>query len=438
MGNKMEHDASQDLVQLSLIMIARNEEKNIEKALESVRGIVYESIVADTGSTDKTVDIAGELGAKIYNFEWIDDFSAAKNYAIEQATGNWVLVLDADEYFPQGDAQKLLDFLIEIESDQASSDNCLAVGCMMVNLDDNGRQTTRFRTVRVFRNIPSMRYIGRIHEWMDIDAGKIVHLDNITMMHTGYAESVHEEKGKTERNIAMLRAELSRNPDDVNYKAYLANSLNSSTDPKYREEAAKLFTEILESKQRTQLLGILRVKLYTYFINKYMSDPDKLRESEQMCRQALEELPGTLDFMYYLALVFSKKGEHQKAWQLLRECELRLKDNTQTDVSILIPADPTIIFSQMILTAKELGDIENVLLYSTHVLTIDKTRQSVLGPCIATMLYYGVSESETIELLSNIYDFKNPDDVTIVSTAARSCGATGFAGRVVDLTGESV
>jgi len=434
----MENDASQDLVRLSLVIIARNEEKNIKKALDSVHGIVYESIVADTGSTDKTVEIAEGMGASVYHFNWIDDFSAARNYAIEQATGNWILVLDADEYFPEGDAKKLLDFLAKIESNRAISESCLAVSCMIVNLDDNGRQMTRFRTVRVFRNISSMRYNGCIHEWMDIDVGKIVHLDNIVMMHTGYAESVHEEKGKTERNIAMIRAELNINPNDVNYKAYLANSLNSSADLKNQEEAAKLFTEILESEQRTHLLGVLKVKLYTYFINNYMSDPDKLWESEQMCRQAIAELPGTLDFIYYLALVHDKKGEHQKAWDLLRECEVRLGENTQADTSILIPADPTIIFSQMILTARELGDIENVVLYSTRVLTTDKNRQSILGPCIATMLYYGVSEGETIELLSNIYDLKNPADVEIIADAARSCGATDFASRVMDLTGDNV
>ena len=77
-----------------------------------------------------------------------------------------------------------------------------------------------------------------------------------------------------------------------------------------------------------------------------------------------------------------------------------------------------------------MGDIENVLLYSTHVLSMDKERLSVLGPCIATMLHYGIPEQETIGLLSNVYDFNNPEDVALVAKAAKSSGAVGFAERI--------
>ena len=71
-------------VRLSQCMIVKNEEENIERALSWGKDIMYEQIVVDTGSTDRTVEIAERLGAKVYHFEWIDDFAAAKNYAIEQ------------------------------------------------------------------------------------------------------------------------------------------------------------------------------------------------------------------------------------------------------------------------------------------------------------------------------------------------------------------
>ena len=70
-------------VRLSQCMIVKNEEKNIERALSWGKDIMYEQIVVDTGSTDRTVDIAKQMGAKVYHFEWIDDFAAAKNYAID-------------------------------------------------------------------------------------------------------------------------------------------------------------------------------------------------------------------------------------------------------------------------------------------------------------------------------------------------------------------
>ena len=84
-------------VRLSQCMIVKNEEKNIERALSWGKDIVYEQIVVDTGSTDRTVELARAMGAKVYDFEWIDDFAAAKNYAISKASGEWIAFLDADE-----------------------------------------------------------------------------------------------------------------------------------------------------------------------------------------------------------------------------------------------------------------------------------------------------------------------------------------------------
>ena len=90
-------------ISISQCMIVKNEEKNIRRALSWAKEIVQEQVVVDTGSTDRTVEIAESMGAKIFHFEWCDDFSAAKNYAIEQATGDWIAFLDADEYFTPED-----------------------------------------------------------------------------------------------------------------------------------------------------------------------------------------------------------------------------------------------------------------------------------------------------------------------------------------------
>ena len=89
-------------------MIVKNEEKNIRQALSWGKGIVSEQIVVDTGSTDRTVDIAQEMGAKVYHFQWIDDFAAAKNFAISKARYEWIALLDADEYMTSKDAKNFL------------------------------------------------------------------------------------------------------------------------------------------------------------------------------------------------------------------------------------------------------------------------------------------------------------------------------------------
>ena len=95
---------------ISLCMIVRNEEKVLARCLESVRGCVDEIIIVDTGSSDGTKEIAARFTDKIYDFEWIDDFSAARNYSFEQATGDYLLWLDADDVLLPADAEALLRF----------------------------------------------------------------------------------------------------------------------------------------------------------------------------------------------------------------------------------------------------------------------------------------------------------------------------------------
>ena len=93
------------------IFVVKNEEKNIERALTWGKGVVAEQIVVDTGSADKTVEIARRLGAKVYHFTWVNDFAAAKNFALEKAQYPWIAFLDADEYFSEEDGKKLAELL---------------------------------------------------------------------------------------------------------------------------------------------------------------------------------------------------------------------------------------------------------------------------------------------------------------------------------------
>lgn len=88
---------------LSLCMIVKNEERFLEQCLLSVQGLVDEIIIVDTGSTDKTVDIARRFTEKVYAFQWCDDFAAARNESLKQATGDWIFVLDADEAIAEQD-----------------------------------------------------------------------------------------------------------------------------------------------------------------------------------------------------------------------------------------------------------------------------------------------------------------------------------------------
>src|SRR3989338_7182709 len=92
---------------ISLCMMAKNEEKLLEQCLNSVKSIADEIIIVDTGSTDRTKEIAKKFNAKIYDFRWVDDFSAARNESLKHATKNWIMVLDADESIAEEDLHEL-------------------------------------------------------------------------------------------------------------------------------------------------------------------------------------------------------------------------------------------------------------------------------------------------------------------------------------------
>jgi len=285
----------QALVRLSQVMIVKNEEKNIEKALSWGKRIAIEQIVVDTGSTDRTIEIAERMGAKVVHFDWVDDFSKAKNFAIEQATGNWIAFLDADEYFTEIDTKKLIIFLKRIMSDPVMKANYHVLNCDWTNVDEEGNRIGTQDQERIFRNLPSVRYIGRIHERLDVEKENIVEVDEIEIIHTGYSETALLETGKAARNVKLLRMDLEERPGDLNVKSYLADSLKMSDDPKDQKEADTLFKEVIDSGQA--VIPDLLKKAYLHYIKKIIDDADKKAECLELCNNACTAVPNDPDLL---------------------------------------------------------------------------------------------------------------------------------------------
>jgi len=413
-------------------MIVKNEEKNIERALGWSKDITFEQIVVDTGSTDRTVELAEKMGAKVYHFEWINDFSAARNYSLEQATGDWIIIVDADEYLPTEDATKLVEHIKRIESDAELCDNCIALSCSAINVDDNGRPMSTVSNVRMFRNIPLIRFSGRIHEQHNIDAGKVIRMNDVQFVHTGYSETARNESSKINRNIELLRTELENDPENPNIKAYLADSLELSDNEADIAEAGKLFTEVINSD--TPVHPRLKIKAYVHFLNKYVNDLENRDKCEELCQKALDEFPGNIDFEYFQASLLNYKNEHQAAWELLKSGEERLLSGANLGFAFYAPADPSMIYGQLLLAAQGLGDISGIIMYATLMLKIDKSRLDILCPYIFTLTSFNVSIDEMIGLLMSIYDLNDPKDLMFIARAAKETGAIDFAKTIIEMT----
>jgi glycosyltransferase involved in cell wall biosynthesis len=193
------------LQKLSLAMIVKNEARCLARCLRSVQKVADEIIVVDTGSTDRTVEIAGEYGAKIFHFDWCDDFSAARNFALFHATGDWMLVLDADETVSEPLVAEIKKFIHGPPQ----------IGRLKIVSDfrRNG-QTLRSQTF-VSRLFPwGAHFEGKIHEQIISPLPRV----NLAgeLAHDGYLETQ-----KSDRNVKLLRAALAHEPDN----AYLLHQL---------------------------------------------------------------------------------------------------------------------------------------------------------------------------------------------------------------------
>jgi len=192
-------------IELSVCYMVKNEAANLPLSLKSIKDAADEIIVVDTGSTDATKKIAASFGARLFDFPWCNDFSAPRNYAIEQAKGEWILFLDADEYFPEPlNRGKLLEYLKTLPDKDV-------VLLLLRNIEPQG-DINRWNTnwcLRIFRNIPELRYKGRIHENIarqDRQLQVAYAPEKFCLLHTGYAGELSKEKSR--RNLKLLEAAI--------------------------------------------------------------------------------------------------------------------------------------------------------------------------------------------------------------------------------------
>src|SRR3984957_1061803 len=196
---------------ISLCMIVKNEERFLAECLESVKGIVDEINIIDTGSTDRTVEIARSYGANVDFREWRGDFAWARNEAIKMATRRWTLVLDADEELER-ESRSLVNSLRTTPAVSAS------VYINIVNLisDPSGMGTMSHRLIRIFPTGKGLFYKGVIHETIGMQNGEAPSavLSPITILHKGYTAEMLTERDKDSRNKPLISRAYEENGDD--------------------------------------------------------------------------------------------------------------------------------------------------------------------------------------------------------------------------------
>lgn len=195
-------------MKISLCMIVKDEEKFIKMCLDKALPLVDEAIIVDTGSTDNTISIVKKYGNKIklIQIEWQKDFSKARNIYLDNAKGDWVLVLDADEKIVCS-RDDLIKNLLHTQAD--------GFNLRMINAMDSDEKLNTWVYCRLFRN-KGYRYYRAVHEQLDIDRNKIQTLeeDNCRIVHYGYLKENLKSKNKVERNLNILTEDYKKNPKD--------------------------------------------------------------------------------------------------------------------------------------------------------------------------------------------------------------------------------
>lgn len=199
---------------LSLCTIVRNERDLLERCLASVRDLVDEAVVVDTGSTDGTQDIARAHGAHLIQTAWENDFALARNRSLEAARGRWILVLDADEYLLAPEKAALRALLRQhTPADGATPRR--AFGLIQKSTADGGRTGMLVNIIRLFPNRPDVRYAWPVHEQvaLTLERARIpVENTGIVILHTGYSDPARNRE-KQRRNRAILAAQLAAGRD---------------------------------------------------------------------------------------------------------------------------------------------------------------------------------------------------------------------------------
>lgn len=466
MVQNMEQD-----IRISQCMIVKNEENNIRRALSWGKEIMWEQIVVDTGSTDRTAEIAEEMGAKLYRFPWIDDFAAAKNFAIRQAKGDWIVFLDADEYFLPEDVEKLVSILRELGADGKKNPQNAVIaswvqtdgseeisregtgGKLKWNLAQKADGSTGMflsgTQIRVFRNQPGLYYRGRIHEKLFMDQGQLLCRDaseELFILHTGYIPSEMEEKKKVERNIALVKKELEDHPDDYQLLSYLGDSYFQQQDP---EEAAlwyeKAAAHIPGNLPETSIQGAMVFK-HLLVIYGNLSDE---KAALNAYRTGRKRFPKEADYDYLLGQNYVHARQYEKGAHHLQRA-LELLDRYGSDGRSTLLAHNLIgAWELLVMCNYENGKLEQCVNAAVTILRADPWRPETLKYMLlafkkdeeqaqaerkeqpkkgrpAGKPRQAATPAQVLAFLGNIYNLEPKENRSFVRDAARAAGYEGL------------
>lgn len=295
---------------IALCMIVKNEERFLEECISSVKNKVDEVIIVDTGSEDRTVEIAKSAGAKVYHYEWINDFSAARNFSLDKATSDYILVLDADEWIDES-----VDFQKEISKGKDY------YSVRIKNYQEDGNAIFH-KSIRFFKRSTGLRYFGKLHEHLNIQDNRYLEKESesdILLHHYGYLQKVKNEKNKNERNFLIMQSELEENQNGY---TYMNMGLAYSSNNEY-EKALDCFIKAYNLGKNNSYVFYILINMVKCLIKL-----EKYKEAINVLNDSIQVHPTYTDFHFYLGLIYEEIGLSKEAEEKYLMC-IELGDSTE-------------------------------------------------------------------------------------------------------------
>ena len=312
------------------------------------------------------------------------------------------------------------------------------IRCAWVQLGGDGKPFAVSGQDRIFQNIPTLRYQGRIHEQVTLlDGKKLTYLDaqdKVSILHTGYMEQVMKEKDKATRNRVLLEKEVEENPENYNAWSYLGDAL--SAEGKYRE-SKECFKKALRGKVPGQITGERFWSAGKSLLRLFWIHPE-LVDSEGEIQDVLEQIgyPDTEnpDIYYFLALYCTKKGDYERAYSEMGKA-LTLVDHYRKADTVYLRGDLESAFRSMAAVCQKLGKKQEVVRYGVLALRLNRYQEEVLTE-ILSLLRDEPGEAKEAEgtwrFLGGLYDLANTKDLLFCYKCAKRVGFIALEERVLE------
>src|SRR5919204_638831 len=303
-------------MRISLAMIVKDEEEMLPRCLEAIHDVVDEMIIVDTGSTDRTVEIAESFGATVLHHEWTGDFAEARNVSLEAATGDWFLYLDADEVLVREDAEKLRSLAGHVWREA-----CFLIETNFTGDIDDGTAVNH-NTLRLFRNRPDYRFEGRIHEQiahcLPGSLPERIEQPSVRIEHYGYLGAVRDAKEKSRRNIELLERQQAEGEMSPFLCFNLGSEYAAAGDAEAALEHFERAWELLSADSSWSDYGY--VPSLTNRLVKALRTNERYEEAVERAQDGLKIFPGFTDLLLEQAHCARAQGDLEMAAELVKQC----------------------------------------------------------------------------------------------------------------------